>query len=710
MRLLSPISAGLFVWVVGVTAQAGPKANSNAMRPWGNSLQQASQRLDALVLVQLAKLGQEVNPSLDDGRFARRIYLDAAGRIPIAAELSAFLADERPDKRARIIDALLDSPAYVSSMFHFWADLLRAKTKLNNNVSGVPYLHWIKQSLTENVPYDEMVRDLLSSDGPAHKRDNGATGYYLRDRGMPLDNMANTLRIFLGTRRECAQCHNHPFDRWTQQDFFKLSAFSGGIKYKHDVKSTPEAQRLAGIVREMRQKYGKLGQGAINKFLRPYNSGISGNGTGVIRLPHDYQYDDARPNQVIIGESIFGDPVELAVDRRRVGREGVGRKKDKGKAKKPRPVRAAEIGSRATFAEWVTSPNNPRFTRVIVNRLWKRALGRGLIEPVDDLRDETEGSNPILLTYLEELLVQLDYDIKSFMRVLYTSQTYQREVTPRLVGPDELYAFPGPVLRRMRAEELWDSLLTLTIPQLDEKLRDPGAKAESVYARYEEIVAMTPDQLEEKVKLGMLRRSDPKAYKMQMKEARQEEAAERKQAQAANRKAAKPLYRQLLKARRVQDQAEVKRLVAKLEAKGLPIPGRKRAKKRNTRGKTQLVRASDLPSPAPPGHFLRQFGQSDRDQIMAAHTQPTVPQVLNLLNGFLEQYVLQNADAVLMQALSKEETPRAKVKLAYLSLLSRQPTLHERALWEGLVRNQGEAASKDLVWTLANSHEFRFVQ
>ena len=126
--------------------------------------------------------------------------------------------------------------------------------------------------------------------------------------------------------------------------------------------------------------------------------------------------------------------------------------------------------------------------------------------------------------------------------------------------------------------------------------------------------------------------------------------------------------------------------------------------------RTQLVRASDLPSPAPPGHLLRQFGQSDRDQIDAAHSQPTVPQVLNLLNGFLEQYVLQNSDAVVMEALEQEATPSAKVELAYMSLLSRRPTLHERALWDGLLKEEGEAACKDLVWTLANTHEFRFVQ
>ncbi len=159
----------------------------------------------------------------------RRAYLTAVGRIPTYEEAISFLDDEDPDKRTRLIDKLVGSDGFDMHMFNWWADLLRATDNFQNT-SGTPYIKWIKDSIAENTPYDQMVHQLVSATGGGWQ--NGAVGYYVRDKGMLKDNMANTTRIFLGTRIECAQCHNHPFDRWTMDDYYSFASFFARIARK----------------------------------------------------------------------------------------------------------------------------------------------------------------------------------------------------------------------------------------------------------------------------------------------------------------------------------------------------------------------------------------------------------------------------------------------------------------------------------------------
>ena len=141
--------------------------------------------IDRLVEADLRARGGRPQPLVDDDAFARRAWLLLAGRIPTPAELDSFAADRSPGRRTALVDVLLDAPGYDSAMFHFWADLLRAKSRLAPQASGEPYLHFLRESIAADVPYDEVVRQLLTATGPAHARGNGATGYALRDRGMP---------------------------------------------------------------------------------------------------------------------------------------------------------------------------------------------------------------------------------------------------------------------------------------------------------------------------------------------------------------------------------------------------------------------------------------------------------------------------------------------------------------------------------------------
>ena len=263
---------------------------------------EVSRAIDELVLAKLKAKGQQPNSPASDEVFLRRIYLDIAGRIPTLDETRGFLDSKHKDKRAELIDSLLDSPGYVSHHFNFWADILRAKSRLRGGNPGQPYIDFIKESLADNTPYDQFVRELITASGPVLERGNGATGYYLRDFGMPEDNMANTIRVFLGTRLECAQCHDHPFDEWTQRDFYEMVAFTGGIR----TRLQPGLESAAEVRRELRgdDVSPQLRQ-AVARLLRSLTYGVEGSGSGLARLPDTYQNEDGEPNEIVTAKTMF---------------------------------------------------------------------------------------------------------------------------------------------------------------------------------------------------------------------------------------------------------------------------------------------------------------------------------------------------------------------------------------------------------------------
>lgn len=657
----------------------------------------AARTIDDLVARDLAAKGRRANALVDDATFVRRAYLGIVGRIPSLAEVTAALAGGG-DRRTELVDRLVGSPGHQSNLFNWFADLLRAKTRLNRQLSGEPYMHWIKSALAENRHYDVMVRQLLSAEGPAYARGNGATGYHLRDLAMPEDDMANTMRLFLGTRLECAQCHNHPFDKWKQKEFYELVAFNGGMQYRTGFDAAPAAQALRDTARTMIAEHGQKAQQAVRQVVQIATFGLSGSGTGFVRLPENYQYDDARPNQPVQAKTPFGAPVALALQPAPTGAQP---------RRTPRRLGQAPVGkpaaTRSAFADWVTSDDNERFATVIANRYWKRTFGRALIEPLDDLRDDTQASNPALMAFLRRLMVDFDYDLRAFEQVLLHTQLFQRQVVQG--DEDGPPCFEGPYLRRMSAEQIWDSLLTLVVPDLDGTLRPPGARAEEVYARYDHVVAASPEDVKRDVEALMLRQSDPAAFRAMVRERMTAQATQRDAERDEKLKQARPLFRQLATARRRGDATAAAKAEAALRQLGVPLPGEQA---RRDRGNQALLRASDLPSPAPAGHLLREFGQSDRDTIEAGFTEASVPQVLTLLNGFVDQRLLDNRASVLRRGIDAEKSPVKKVEVAFLALLGRKPTAAELNLWRR--GDDIETNLRDLVWVLVNSHEFRVIR
>ena len=651
----------------------GPKARTSDA-PSRSAVLADAARIDRLVEAQLAKNNLRPHPPIDDATFVRRIYLDLIGRIPTAAETTEFLDAKEKDKRARLIDRLLESEGYVSHQFNYWADLLRAITRTRGTPTiGIAYTNWIKRSIRENKPYDRMVYEMLTARG--HPADNGAAGYYMRDDGMPLDNMSNTVRVFLGTQIGCAQCHDHPFDSWTQIEFYEMAAYTYGLTYRN---RDPKYRKLYRA--SMGSNVSNNTRQALRNMVRPLRYELSENARRQLRLPKDYQYKDAKPNSLIEPHTLFGEDGKVADHTKRL----------------------------EAFGAWMTSPDNPRFTKVIANRLWAKAFGIGLIEPIDDIKDDTKASNPELMAFLTDRMKKRGYDLRQFQRMIYNSRTYQRTSHREDVPAGQAYHFPGPLMRRMSAEQWWDSMLALTLPDPDQRKgadRLSGRARLSISALREDLKSKSPQEI--------IQQAEQMA---QFRNQRQQQSAERRK-----------LFKKMQKARtrgdskQVMDlQRQMRDLNRKTQSQMSSMPVRMAAmgygggfvRETDPRWRSfnrNLVRASELQSPAPAGHFLRQFGQSDRQTIEAANTDPTITQILTLLNGPIYKQ-MWHPDATLRKAVEKAPGPKEKIHTVFLSLYARRPTDQEYRLAVSALRDDPKRGMSDLVWALLNTRRFAFIQ
>ena len=234
-------------------------------------------QIDTLVASELRNKRLKMPKGVDDTTLCRRVYLDIVGRPPTSAELRDFLKSK---ERPALIKKLINSKGYVHHMYSFWADLLRVKRDLNDNVGqlyGDAYIEWLKEQIRANTPYNKLTKDLLGANGNIWE--NPATGYLLRDLGMPLDNLSNTTQIFLGIDMACAQCHDHPFDDWTQMDFYKTAAFFAQVQTKNSQDGVKQH------IKELREEAKKMQQFYKNPFESIHRTGDH----DTVHMPYRYQ-------------------------------------------------------------------------------------------------------------------------------------------------------------------------------------------------------------------------------------------------------------------------------------------------------------------------------------------------------------------------------------------------------------------------------------
>jgi hypothetical protein len=760
----------------------------------GFDVGKASTEIDRLVETMLVKQGVKPNADIDDATFVRRVYLDIAGRVPTIEEAENFHGSTYQRKRAQLITDLLESDGQMSHAYNFWADVLRINNGLGVGASQAEaaYQLWIKEAISGNMPYDKFVREMISARGMIWE--NGAIGYYIRDRGMPLDNMSNTVRVFLGTRLECAQCHNHPFDKWTQRDYYEMAAFSYGmdargynfpnrdafakamkaerneihlkmvgdakfpqLRSQDELKRYTEGEKYQAYLTRYKvtdQQFRSLAKksiaayeaydhqsrganNALNELYNPLRYVSTAEVEKTLKLPHDYQYDDAKPLDKITARTMFGKEIDL---------ENI------------------DDSTIEAYADWMVSKENPTFTRVIANRLWKKVFGQGVFEPVDELTEQTRISNPELLAYLEGMMKTLDFDMRKYQEVLYNTKTYQRAANNAEMTMGEDYFFAGPLLRRMSAEQIWDSIVALSLPEADvyrPKVSAQLGTVERVRLIYKAVESRSEEEFIAMVKeIGEVYETiRPREEKVRKQSAEALEAGD-KDRLAGLRKELGSLRGEALKVveeigyRNVGRKVDGGDLLAAMgmtememgmqdgeptamkEGSGeravltkLPKPeytdppaemtDKKERKawtdrqRQDYRGYTSLVsqmaRASELESPARRGHFLREFGQSDREVIENSANSASVPQALNLMNGSMVE-ALTNRFAVFGRRIHEAGDSDEKIRMIFQAMLTREPTEREMNLARTEVESRGDEAYSAIVWALLNTQQFIFVQ
>jgi hypothetical protein len=409
--------------------------------------------IDQHVFDKLAALRIEPSDDCSDAEFIRRAFLDTLGILPTPDEVRAFLADKTADKRTKLVDRLLERPEFADHWAVFLGDLFQNRQERDHDVRGIKGVRafhaWIRKQVAENRPWDQLAREVLLSQGKS--ADNPAIGYYIVTVGEHRDPVKSEVtdsvaQAFLGIRIGCARCHNHPSERYTQDDFYHFAAFFSRVRFD--------------------RQEPKKGDTTLHTGGR----------------------DGKEPN---------------------LAKEKVGVRQPRTNAfLPPRPLDRSDVGEikpgddpREPLVKWLTSPSNEYFAGAMVNRLWKHYLGVGLVEPVDDLRASNLPSNPALFAALKKEFVNSKFNLRHVMRLILTSRTYQLSSATRPTNETDTRFYSHYYARRLPAEVLLDAISAATavpdrFPGYPRGVRagqlpDPGLKSYflSLFGRSERVTA-----------------------------------------------------------------------------------------------------------------------------------------------------------------------------------------------------------------------------
>jgi hypothetical protein len=365
--------------------------------------------IDELVLAKLKSLKLPPSPPASDAEFLRRVYVDTIGLLPTADEARAFLADESPGKRDRVIEELLARPEFVDYWTYKWSDVLLLNGTRLRPKALKAYYDWIHGEVEKNTPWDEFVRKIVTATGSSYKQ--GATNFYALHQ-TPQEMSENVSQAFMGLSIACAKCHNHPLEKWTNNQYYAMANMFARVRAK--------------------------GWGGEPR---------SGNGLRTL-----YVVDQGELIQPLTGKPQPPTPLDG----------------------EPLPFDSTE-DRRVALAQWLTSPDNPYFSRSIANRVWANFFGVGLVEAVDDMRASNPASNEELLDAAAQYLVDHDFNLKALMRAILQSNAYQRSSQPLPGNKDEHRFYSRYYPRRMMAEVLLDVISQVTdVPTEFTQVAFPG--------------------------------------------------------------------------------------------------------------------------------------------------------------------------------------------------------------------------------------------
>jgi hypothetical protein len=358
--------------------------------------------IDPLVNERLAQLQILPSEICTDEQYLRRVYLDLIGTLPTPDEVRKFLADKSSNRRAAVVESLFKRPEYADHWALYWADLLRVDRQALGHKAAYDYYRWIRASLAANKPLDQFAREIIEAEGPLSEAPQGA---FYTTTPQPGQAASAISQVFLGIRIDCAQCHHHPHDRWSQTDYFGMAAHFAQVQRKNS----------------------------------PWGTILTASGDPAIKHPRT-------------GERVFAHPLAT-----------------------PLPSEEPTGDRRKVFADWLVARDNAWFAKNIANRIWARLLGRGLIEPVDDVRSTNPPSNPALLDALGKRFAEERFDLQSLLRTIVASRTYQQSSHPNETNARDEQNYSRFLLKSLPAETLLDAVCQTT--GVPEKL--PGLPAGS---------------------------------------------------------------------------------------------------------------------------------------------------------------------------------------------------------------------------------------
>jgi hypothetical protein len=669
--------------------------------------------VDRLLLAENAGKTLTAAPPVNDQAFLRRLSVDLIGRIPTEPELRQYLAWPAAERRGKLIDRLLAEDRFTDRWTVFFADLLRIRS---DSPGGDTLMAFVHQALEDRMPYDVMCRQLISANGKAGKVPQ--VGFILGDNADPLAMAGVTAQVFMGIRVSCAQCHDHPFDVWTREQFYGLAAYYGRTR-RIESQLTKAVYTTEGDESIVLWPPEDVARGAARSPMKP---------SFPFELADDSSASIARLNRLrqaqaaaTAGASQAGAPTidDLLAEAGLKAPQAIPGQAALSDvtAESQRAARALDVQRdlyresqlRNELADCVTSPQNRFFSRALVNRLWAELLGRGIVEPVDDFNGENPPSHPQTLDYLADEFVAAGFDLRAPIRLIVASQAYARghlSAGTSVERDAAEKAFVAAPVRRMLSEALFDSVVQAghlfevkhsagenmrTITTLvREAVPRPGASGKAASMKAPEAgaaMAMSkpaamngPYDLESAIELNF------DAVLAQAKDAPEIEPMTKvatedlEESQAMN--------------------ARVKYVERKLTTTIDDNP--------------RFTSAMRMVSPAPAPHFLRIFGQTSRDALgdVRQHN-PSMRQALMMLNGRLtnEAARVGRLEPIQRLLVGPQADTKKAIRFAYREILTREPASEELAEAGEIVAAAATPLDgmADLRWALFNCHEFRYL-
>ncbi|WP_020471066.1 DUF1553 domain-containing protein [Zavarzinella formosa] len=709
----------LFSTIIGLAVVAVTAAPAWADTP-GADPGSIAKAVDKLLAEENAKTKTRQAPVIDDLPFLRRVSIDLTGRIPTEAEIQKYLSWPASERRAKIIEEFMVRDQFADRWAIFFGDLLRVRY---NADGGNAFQAFVHEAVRTNMPYDVMVRKLLAASGRAGSQPE--TSFILGDEADPYAMTGVVSQVFMGVRISCAQCHNHPFDTWTREEFYDLAAFFGKTqRIEHRVK-----MQILGVFLNERTETMIMwppedkAKGQPRKAVKasfPFKMDeTDGPNKHLARLKtlRDRQAAEAKAKASKVGTSVDDlldgskeatkktDPLDVTAEAkatiRKIDLEGD-------------LYRASQL--RKELAEHVTDPRNRFFARAMVNRVWGELIGRGFVNPIDDFRNDNPPSHPKTLDYLAEEFIASGYDFRFLVASVVRTGVYQKAhisgdvpATERLEAETAFTATPA---RRMVSETLFDSIVQaghLFTP------KHPAGANMTTVTNY--------------VQVAVAAKEDPsKPVKKSLDGKEMTAMSGPKPGPVASFDLEKGIEVDFKKALKNKDGLDIDKMNAKsdeeIEAemmmKSGKMPNGMRVKyitkevKAVVDDNPQFSSAMRMASPAPVGHFLRVFGQTDRGALDERRDHsPSMRQALMMLNGKLtnEAARVGPLEPVHKLLVGDKADIDGAIRLVYREAMTREPSADEILEAKKIIKDAASTLDgiADLRWALFNSNEFRFI-